>query len=183
MRIEKCWFCSSNIYPGHGVTFVRNDAKTFRFCRPKCHRHFKAKRNPLKMKWTKAYRKLHNKELTYDKTFEFEKRRNTPAKYSRDLVIKTMKAMKRIEELRSVRKMRYYKKRMNRAARRHKHLFEATLSRHETLLKGVNPPTFEGELNDILKEEESHMSAEKSEQKRILKESKNSVRMKDVIMN
>ena len=62
---------------------MRNDCKIFKFCRSKCHRHFKAKHNPKKMKWTKAYRKTFGKELLYDKTFEFEKLKVEPLRYNR----------------------------------------------------------------------------------------------------
>ena len=120
MRLEKCWFCSATCYPGHGITFVRNDATVFRFCRSKCHKNFKMKRNPRKVKWTKAYRKLAGKELAEDSTFELERRRNRPEKYNREVVQKTVKAMKRIKDIRVKRQDRFWEARMagNKAAQR-----------------------------------------------------------------
>ncbi|KAK7818291.1 putative ribosome biogenesis protein rlp24 [Quercus suber] len=107
MRIEKCWFCSSTIYPGHGIQFVRNDAKIFRFCRSKCHKNFKMKRNPRKVKWTKAYRRLHGKDMTQDSTFEFERKRNRPERYDRNLTENTLKAIKTIDKVRSRREAKH----------------------------------------------------------------------------
>lgn len=115
MRIEKCSFCSSSIYPGHGISFVRNDAKIFRFCRSKCHKNFKMKRNPRKVAWTKVYRAAKGKEMTIDSTFEFEKRRNVPVKYDRDLMHTTLTAMKRVTEIRKRRERMFTLKRIAKA--------------------------------------------------------------------
>jgi len=112
MRIEKCYFCSSPCYPGHGMVFVRNDSKQFRFCRAKCHRNFNKKRNPRKVAWTKAYRKTRGKEMAVDRTFEFEKRRNRPVKYDRDLMGKTIVAIQRVEEIKNKREERFFADRM-----------------------------------------------------------------------
>ena len=115
MRIDKCYFCSCNVYPGHGTAFVRNDSKLFRFCSSKCNKLFKAKKNPRKLKWTKAYRMAHGKEMTNDSVLEFEQKRNIPTRYNRDLMVKTMQAMKRVDEIKAARQERFFQARMDKA--------------------------------------------------------------------
>ena len=112
MRLEKCWFCSSTVYPGHGICFVRNDSKTFRFCRSKCHKNFKLKRNPRKVKWTKAFRVLHGKDLSTDSVFKFERKRNRLGRYDRGITLSTLRAMKRVDEVRVRRAQRHFDRRM-----------------------------------------------------------------------
>jgi len=112
MRVENCFFCGRPAWPSKGITFMRNDGKAFRFCRSKCHKNFKMKRNPRKLKWTKAYRKNAGKEMVVDSTLQFAARRNVPVRYDRELVQKTLKAMERISEIRSRRERIFYKKRM-----------------------------------------------------------------------
>ncbi|KAG4300766.1 hypothetical protein PCANB_002876 [Pneumocystis canis] len=112
MRIYTCYFCSGPIYPGHGIMFVRNDAKEFRFCRSKCHKNFKMKRNPRKVAWTKAFRKARGKEMSIDTTLAFAARRNVPIRYNRDIVANTLKAINRISEIRTRREHVFHKHRM-----------------------------------------------------------------------
>ncbi|KAF9874102.1 ribosome biogenesis protein rlp24 [Colletotrichum karsti] len=70
------------------------------------------KRNPRKLKWTKAYRASAHKEMTVDSTLQFGARRNVPVRYDRDLVAKTLTAMERVSEIRARRERVFYKKRM-----------------------------------------------------------------------
>jgi large subunit ribosomal protein L24e len=92
--------------------FVRNDSKEFRFCRSKCHKAFKQRRNPRKLRWTKAFRKAAGKELAVDSTLTFAARRNVPVRYNRELVATTLKGMARVEEIRQKRERAFYKNRM-----------------------------------------------------------------------
>lgn len=116
--------------------FVRNDAKTFFFCRSKCHRFFKMKRNPKKLRWTKAFRRASGRELKLDKTLEFEKRRNRPQRYDRDLWEKAVKAIKKVDEIKMQRERRLYARRMMGA--RKKMVMETleTIKKHNSVLEG-----------------------------------------------
>lgn len=119
MRIEKCWFCSSNIYQGHGTIFVRNDAKAFRFCRSKCRKLFNRRVNPRKVKWTKISRKIADKELCNDKVLGFEHRLSEPRMYDRVNLERTLSAIPRILDIRKKREDFFIRDRM--LARQEKH--------------------------------------------------------------
>ncbi|KAI5180225.1 large subunit ribosomal protein L24e [Nematocida sp. AWRm80] len=112
MRIEKCYFCSSNIYPGHGSMFVRNDGAEFRFCRSKCTKNFKLKRNPRRVAWTKTYRKVRGKDLVNDTTHAFEKRINEPLIFNKDLYTKVIESMPAIAAIRHQREAFHIKNRI-----------------------------------------------------------------------
>eukprot|EP00588_Corethron_pennatum_P014568 CAMPEP_0194264994 /NCGR_PEP_ID=MMETSP0169-20130528/349_1 /TAXON_ID=218684 /ORGANISM="Corethron pennatum, Strain L29A3" /LENGTH=157 /DNA_ID=CAMNT_0039005361 /DNA_START=161 /DNA_END=634 /DNA_ORIENTATION=- len=114
--------------------FVRNDSKIFRFCRSKCHRNFNKKRNPRKVAWTKAFRKTRGKEMAVDSTFEFEKRRNRPVKYDRELMGKTISAMQRVTEIRTRREARFHANRMKDAASLKKEQARVELEKHIEVL-------------------------------------------------
>ena len=159
MRIEKCFFCGSPIYPGHGMQFMRNDCRIFKFCRSKCHRHFKAKHNPKKMRWTKAFRKTHGKELLYDKTLEFERRKEEPIRYNRDLYVKTIEAMERVDEIREKRELRHYMNRKKIVKLANRKAVVNELKKHSGLIK--NPEVKSRTQRKIAEQEEAERKKNK----------------------
>lgn len=191
MRVYSCHFCSSPVYPSKGIMFVRNDAKEFRFCRAKCHKAFKQRRNPRKLRWTKAFRKAAGKELVVDSTLTFASRRNVPVRYNRELVATTLKAMSRIEEIRQKRERAFYKNRMRGNKERQMALDKKLVEENPELLRmrevelkrkaekkalkeqaELEDEELEDEdedMMDVESEEESESEAEQQKQKVLLK--------------
>ena len=50
--------------------------------------------------------------MAVDSTFDFEKRRNRPVKYDRDLMGKTILSMQRVDQVRQQREKRFFENRM-----------------------------------------------------------------------
>ncbi|XP_050454771.1 probable ribosome biogenesis protein RLP24 [Cataglyphis hispanica] len=174
MRIETCYFCSSRIYPGHGIQFVRNDCKIFKFCRSKCHAAFKKKKNPRKVKWTKAYRKTVGKELTVDPSFEFEKRRNIPLKYNRELWTKSVEAMKKVETIRQKRQNLHIMQRLHKGRELEEEKDIKEVKRNLSLIRSPAAG---------LKERKKQEAAEEEEQMYIDEESNNELEAEEMEAN
>jgi large subunit ribosomal protein L24e len=139
---------------------VRNDAKAFRFCKSKCHKNFKMKRNPRKLAWTKSYRHAHGKEMTVDSTLTFAQRRNIPVRYNRDLVATTLKAMSRVTEIRQRRERAFYKARMRGNKQRTREEDRKLVEENQHLL----PPS-ERFVAQALNEEEMVVDVQKVKEK------------------
>jgi large subunit ribosomal protein L24e len=87
------------------------------------------------LKWTKAFRKAHGKELVVDSTFEFERIRHRPIKYNRELMGKTIQAMQRIAQIKARREQRFWEERMKEKKRKEKAEALRDLQQNVELLK------------------------------------------------
>jgi large subunit ribosomal protein L24e len=110
----------------------------FRFCRSKCHKNFKAKRNPRRVRWTKAYRRSHGKELTTDPVYEFEKSKDETVRYDRNLWTDTIQAMEKLDKIREDREGRFWEQRMRNTEHHKKEMIKSDLIRNETLIADPN---------------------------------------------
>jgi large subunit ribosomal protein L24e len=131
------------------------------------------KRNPRKLKWTKAFRKAAGKEMTVDSTLQFAARRNVPVRYDRDLMQKTLHAMERVSEIRARRERVFYKKRM--AGKRERELAAARrlVAENEHLLPRLRGSEKKKLREEGLTEEEIEgMEAEREKTKAFGKEKK-----------
>jgi len=50
--------------------------------------------------------------MAKDSTFEFERRRNVPVRYNRELMEKTLQVMRRVQEIKARRELAFWKARM-----------------------------------------------------------------------
>lgn len=72
--------------------------------------------------------------MTVDSVLEFEQRRNEPTRYNRDLMVKTIQAMKKIDEIKTRRQQRFFDRRMAKAEAKKKKDVETELMTHSDLI-------------------------------------------------
>jgi len=87
--------------------------------------------------------------MTIDSTIEFEKRRNVPIRYNRELVQTTLQAMKRIGEIKQRRERAFWKNRMAVARERLlAHRRKKRLTEKPSSVKLLEPMAVDSEVVD-----------------------------------
>lgn len=71
----------------------------------------------------------------YDKTLEFENRKEEPVRYNRDLMVKTIQAMKRIEQIKTRRQKDHWRERMRIARIKNPNELANVMEKHVSLIK------------------------------------------------
>jgi len=110
------------------------------------------KKNPRKTRWTKAFRRTAGKELTMDTSLEFEKKRNVPEKYSREVMIQTLKAMKKISDVQQKRQQKFYEHRMKAKQICEKQQAEVELEKNINLIEPPSSIALSEEKKQAIKE-------------------------------
>jgi len=109
-----CCICESIVYPGHGSLYIKNDMRNLWFCRSKCKKNFKYKKNPLFLRWTRVNRKKRgivlNKKIFLD-CINYKKIENLK-KYDEYLISHVLYQLNRCEQLQinRAKDYKYFKK-------------------------------------------------------------------------
>jgi large subunit ribosomal protein L24e len=126
MKLYDCSICSGLIYPGHGVTFVRNDCKLFRFCRSKCRAKFSTKRLPTNVAWSARYREITHNTRDYkvrSNTFRKESQISKSHRITPKIMLEAMKKMEVIYRSRCELRRTILKVQRNRETKKNKHCY------------------------------------------------------------
>lgn len=94
--------------------------------------------------------------MTVDSTLAFAARRNVPVRYNRDLVAKTLQAMKRVEEVRQRRERLFYKERMKDNKERQLAADRKLVEEYQHLL----PPELRDEVPEHVRQKLEQMDVE-----------------------
>lgn len=99
-----------------------------------------------------------------DSTFELERRRNRPEKYNREIVAKTLNAIKKIDKIRARRQERFYEQRMRIAKKVSKRVAKQELEKQihlvrapESLLRKEKAKKKVVENNDVVLQRDVEM--------------------------
>jgi len=89
--------------------------------------------------------------MTIDSTIDFEKRRNVPVRYDRELVATTLKVMKRVGEIKERREHAFWKHRMA-AAREKQRTHRKKKLEQKTSVSLVEPMSVESPETEVILE-------------------------------